>query len=79
MRKQVIAAATAIVLGIVTTATGSIVAGIGGAMAAETGTKTMPDSSVYAPSTPPPVFDNGDHHGCYLPLSRCDNEHRVQN
>jgi hypothetical protein len=79
MRKQVIAAATAIVLGIVTTATGSIVAGIGGAMAAETGTKTMPDSSVYAPSTPPPVFDNGDHHECYLPLSRCDNEHRVQN
>jgi hypothetical protein len=35
MRRQVIAAATAMMIGIVTTATGSIVAGIGGAMAAE--------------------------------------------
>ncbi len=70
MRKQVFIATIAIVLG--------MAAGIGGAMAAETGTKTMPDSSVYAPSTPPPVFDNGDHHECYLPLSRCDNDHRVQ-
>jgi hypothetical protein len=37
MRKQAIVAATAIVLG--------IAAGIGGALAAETGTKTLPDSS----------------------------------
>ena len=72
MRKQVFIAAIAVMLG--------IPAGIGGAMAAETGTKTMPDSSVYAPpTTPAPVFDNGDHHECYLPLSPCDNEHRVQN
>ena len=53
MRKQVFIAAIAVMLG--------IPAGIGGAMAAETGTKTMPDSSVYAPPTPAPVFDNGDH------------------
>ena len=45
MRKQVIVATTAIVLSIATTATGTIVAGIGEAMAAETGTKTMPDSN----------------------------------
>ena len=46
MRKQVIVATTAIVLSISrTTATGTIVAGIGEAMAAETGTKTMPDSN----------------------------------
>jgi hypothetical protein len=79
MRGQVIAATTAIVLGIATTATGTIafVAGIGGAMAAETGTKTMPDSSVK------PVFNfdvrHRRHHECYLPLSRCDNNHRVDN
>ena len=83
MRKQVIAAATAIVLGIVTTATGSIVAGIGGAMAAETGTKTMPDSSVNPPPTPAPVFDfdvgNSQHDWCYLPSSPCDNNHRDTN
>jgi hypothetical protein len=85
MRKQVITAATAIVLGIATTATGTIafVAGIGGAMAAETGTKTMPDSSVNPPPTPPPVFNfavqQRHHHECYLPLSRCDNNHRVDN
>jgi hypothetical protein len=78
MRKQVIAAAMA--LGIATTATATIafLAGGGEAIAAETGTKTMPDSSVYPPPTPPPVFDV-DHHECYLPLSRCDNNHRVEN
>ena len=45
MRKHVIAAATALALGIGATANGTI-AFIGGAIAAETGTKTMPDSSV---------------------------------
>jgi hypothetical protein len=30
-----------------------------GANAAETGTKTMPDSSVNPPPTPPPVWGNG--------------------
>jgi hypothetical protein len=83
MRKQVISAATAIVLGIATTATGTIVAGIGGAMAAETGTKTMPDSSVNPPPTPAPVFGfvvrNHHHDWCYLPSSPCDNNHRVTN
>ena len=71
MRKQVFIATIAVVL--------RIAAGLGGATAAEPGTKTMPDSSVYPPPTPAPVFDNGDHHECYLPLSRCDNNHRVQN
>ena len=42
----------------------SLAAGIGLASAAETGTKTMPDSSVDAPPTPPPVFDSGRHHWC---------------
>jgi hypothetical protein len=79
MRKRVIVAATATMLGIATMATGAFVVGMGGAMAAETGTKTMPDSSVNPPPTPPPVLDNGDHHECYLPLSRCDNDHRVDN
>ncbi len=76
MRKQVITAATAIVLG--------MAAGIGGAMAAETGTKTMPDSSIYPPySRHRPLYNfvvrHHHHHECYLPLSRCNNEHRVQN
>ena len=34
----------------------SFAAGIATASAAETGTKTMPDSSVYPPPTPPPVY-----------------------
>jgi hypothetical protein len=83
MRKQLIVAATAIMLGIATTATGTIMAGIGGAMAAETGTKTMPDSSLYPPPTPAPVFGfdvrNRRHHWCYLPSRPCDNQHEEHN
>jgi hypothetical protein len=85
MRKQVITTATAILLGVAASATGPIpfVAGIGGALAAETGAKTMPDSSVNPPPIPAPVFDfvgpNRDHDWCYLPSSPCDNEHRVTN
>jgi hypothetical protein len=75
MRKQVITATTAIVLG--------IAAGISGAMAAETGTKTMPDSSVNPP-TFSPVFNYDVRHRyhqdyCYLPSEPCDNEHRMSN
>jgi hypothetical protein len=59
----------------------AFVAGTGGAMAAEPGTKTMPDSSVNPPPTPAPVFGfDVRHHRrreCYLPLSQCDNNHRV--
>ena len=46
------------------TLTGSIAlaAGIASASAAETGTKTMPDSSIYPPRTPAPVFGSGPHH-----------------
>ena len=57
----------------------SLVAGIAGASAAETGTKTMPDSSIYPPPTPRPVFGTYRHHECYLPSEPCDNRHRVQN
>jgi hypothetical protein len=54
-----------------------LVAGIAGASAAETGTKTMTDSSIYPPPTPPPVFGTVNHHECYLPSEPCDNRHRV--
>ncbi len=57
----------------------SLVAGMAGASAAETGTKTMPDSSIYPPPTPPPVFGTYRRHECYLPSEPCDNRHRVQN
>jgi hypothetical protein len=53
-----------------------------GANAAETGTKTMPDSSVYPPRTHRPVYNWArphHHHYCYLPSSRCGNNHRVTN
>jgi hypothetical protein len=81
MRKLVIAAATAMMFGI---------AAIGAAVAAETGTKTMPDSSVNPPPTPPPVWGNAPryhyrhhhhhhHHYCYLPSGKCGNNHRVTN
>jgi len=57
----------------------SLAAGIAAAGAAETGTKTMPDSSIYPPPTPPPVFGTRRHHECYLPSEPCDNRHSVQN
>jgi hypothetical protein len=58
-----------------------LVTGIGGAIAAETGTKTMPDSSVNPPPTRHrPLYNFVRHrHECYLPSSRCNNQHRVQN
>ena len=91
MRKHVIAAATAVMFGI---ATGAIVAGTGEAVAAETGTKTFPTSSVNPPLTPPPVWGSSrphyrpayyvrrhhhHHHYCYLPSGNCGNNHRVTN
>jgi len=57
----------------------SLVAGMAAASAAETGTKTMPDSSIYPPPMPPPVFGTRQHHDCYLPSEPCDNRHRVTN
>jgi hypothetical protein len=66
MRKHVIAAATATMFCI---ATGTIVAGIGGAVAAETGTKTFPTSSVNPPPTPPPVW--GDEPRGHYVYPRC--------
>jgi hypothetical protein len=55
-----------------------LVAGIAGANAAETGTKTMPDSSIEPPRTPPPIFGTRQHHECYLPSEGCDSRHSVQ-
>jgi hypothetical protein len=57
----------------------SLATGVAAASAAETGTKTMPDSSIYPPPTPAPVFDSGQHYECYLPSDPCDNDHRVEN
>jgi hypothetical protein len=57
----------------------SLATGIAAASAAETGTKTMPDSSIYPPATPAPVFDPGQQYECYLPSEPCDNNHRVEN
>jgi hypothetical protein len=59
-----------------------LMTGIGGAIAAETGTKTMPDSSIYPPPTPPPVYGHAPMYnyavphrhyrrGCYSPSGRC--------
>jgi hypothetical protein len=54
------------------------------ASAAETGTKTLPDSSIYAPAAPEPVYDlrlypHQHFDGCYMPSDGCDNEYSVQN
>jgi hypothetical protein len=49
------------------------------ARAAETGTKTMPDSSIYPPVTRAPVFGSDEHYMCYLPSEPCDNSYRVEN
>ena len=57
----------------------SLVIGVAAASAAETGTKTMPDSSIYPPAEPAPVFDSGQYYECYLPSEPCDNDHRVDN
>lgn len=57
----------------------SLAAGIAPASAAETGTKTMPDSSIYPPPTPPPVFDTSPRRECSLPSGPCDDNHRVDN
>lgn len=51
----------------------------GMATAAETGTKTLPSSSIYPPRTPEPVFGTRHHYYCYLPSEPCNNEHRVEN
>jgi hypothetical protein len=57
----------------------AFVAQIEAGWAAETGTKTMPDSSIYPPAMPPPVFGSGEHYMCYLPTEPCDNNYRVEN
>jgi hypothetical protein len=64
---------------LIITALMALVLGIGGANAAETGTKTMPDSSIYPPPTRPVVFWTVSHDECYLPSEPCDNRHRVNN
>jgi hypothetical protein len=39
----------------------------------------LPDSSIYPPATPAPVFGSGEHYMCYLPSEPCDNSYRVEN
>jgi hypothetical protein len=59
---------------------GGLVGGPGISIAAETGTKTMPDSSVHPPRYRP--IDNYWHvrrHECALPSGRCGNNHRIEN
>ena len=59
---------------------GGIVGGSAISMAAETGTKTMPDSSVH-PARYRPIYNyfHPRRHECALPSGRCDNNHRIQN
>jgi hypothetical protein len=57
----------------------SLAAGISVASAAEEGTKTMPDSSIYPPPTPAPVFAPSSHRWCYLPTDRCDDQQDEHN
>jgi hypothetical protein len=57
----------------------SLVAGMVTAKAEETGTKTMPSSSIYPPPTRLTVFGTRQHYDCYLPSELCDNRHRVSN
>lgn len=60
----------------------SLAAGVAAASAAETGTKTMPDSSINPPVTHHRHVYNyvrRHHHECYLPSGHCSNSHRVQN
>jgi hypothetical protein len=56
---------------------------IGGAnigVAAETGMKTMPDSSVHAPRHRPIYnYAHPRRHECALPSGRCGNNHRIEN
>jgi hypothetical protein len=58
-----------------------LAAGVATASAAETGTKTMPDSSIYPPRTHyRPVYNFvPQQHYCYLPSGRCNNQHRMHN
>jgi len=57
----------------------SVLFGVGTASAAETGTKTMPDSSIYPPRTSHVYFGTVYHHDCSLPSQPCGNRHRVNN
>jgi hypothetical protein len=53
--------------------------GISVASAAETGTKTMPDSSINPPTYHRVHYNQVRHGHCYLPSEPCGNNHRVTN
>jgi hypothetical protein len=59
---------------------GGLVGGPGISIAAETGTKTMPDSSVHPPRYRP-IYNywHVRRHECALPSGRCGNNHRIEN
>lgn len=60
---------------------GGLIGGVGLSVAAETGTKTMPDSSVNPPRAYRGYFNyvHPRRHECALPSGRCGNNHRVTN
>jgi hypothetical protein len=59
---------------------GGVIGSSSFSVAAETGTKTMPDSSVHAPRYRPLYnYVHPRHHECALPSSRCGNNHRIEN
>ena len=59
---------------------GGAIASSGIGVAAETGTKTMPDSSVHPPGYRPIYnYFHPRRHECALPTGRCDNNHRIEN
>lgn len=57
----------------------ALVAGVPAAGAAETGTKTMPDSSIYPPAHSRVYYNHVRRHECALPSGHCGNNHRVTN
>jgi hypothetical protein len=59
---------------------GGAIGGSNMSVAAETGTKTMPDSSVHAARYRPLYnYVHPRRHECALPSSRCGNNHRIEN
>jgi hypothetical protein len=54
----------------------SLATSVAVANAAEEGTKTMPDSSVNPPPTPPPTYGTEGIRECPLSNEQCDNQRR---
>jgi hypothetical protein len=74
-------AAVIVLGGLISGVNVSVAGGLIGGFAAETGTKTMPDSSVAPPRAYRSYFNyvHRRRHECALPSSRCGNNHRITN